>query len=149
MVIIHKCKEGDFEQVLRLLAQLWPEKVLNEKELRQVFIRGLKSNLQHYVCARIETNVIGFASLTIKNNLWQQGYIGHIDELIVDKQHRSRGIGNKLLSHITKLAKKKCCRCIELDSAFERKAAHKFYEHNGFNNRGFVFSKEIRCITTK
>jgi hypothetical protein len=56
MVMIRECKEGDFEQVLKLLAQLWPEKILDEKELQQVFLRGLNSGFQSYVCAVIEEN---------------------------------------------------------------------------------------------
>lgn len=143
VIQIDNCREDDFEQVLKLLGQLWPGKTLYKKKLRQVFLRGLKSKLQCYLCARTETKIVGFVSLTIKNSLWQQGYIGHIDELIVDKQHCGKGIGGKLLSHITKLAKKKCCRCIELDSAFIRKDAHKFYKRNDFENRAFVFSKKL------
>jgi GNAT superfamily N-acetyltransferase len=140
---IDNCREDDFGQVFKLLEQLWPAQTLNKKRLRGVFKQGLKSKFQCYVCARIEGNVVGFVSLTIKNSLWQHGYVGHIDELIVDTEYRSRGIGSQLLEHIAKLAKKKCCRRIELDSAFERKDAHKFYERNGFENRAFVFSKEI------
>ncbi len=143
MVMIRECKEGDFEQVLKLLAQLWPEKVLDRKELQQVFLKGLNSDFQSYVCAIIEDNVVGFASLTIKNSLWQEGYMGHIDELIVDREYRGKGIGSKLVEHIVKTAKHKGCRRVELDSAFDRDEAHKFYEQNGFDNRASLFSKKI------
>jgi glucosamine-phosphate N-acetyltransferase len=140
---IDACREDDFEQVLVLLGQLWPDRSLDKKKLLRVFKQGLKSDMQRYICARAGTNVVGFASLTIKNNLWQQGYIGHIDELIVDKQYRGKSIGGKLLEHIVKLAKKKDCRRLELDSAFQRKKSHKFYERKGFENRGFIFSKKL------
>lgn len=143
MVMIRECKEGDFEQVLKLLAQLWPEKKLDEKELQQVFLRGLNSEFQSYVCAVIEENIVGFGSLTIKNSLWQAGLLGHIDELVVDKEYRGKGIGSKLLEYITNIAKEKSCVRIELDSALDRNQAHKFYEQNGFENRAFLFSKKI------
>jgi glucosamine-phosphate N-acetyltransferase len=140
---IDACREDDFEQILGLLKQLWPDRSLDKKKLRQAFLRGLKSKMQCYLCARIEKNIVGFASLMMKNSLWQQGYVGHIDELIVDKQYRGKGIGSKFLEHITKVAKKKGCRRIELDSAFERKDAHKFYKRNDFENRAFLFSKKF------
>lgn len=143
MVLIRECKEADFEQVLRLLGQLWPDKKLDEKELHCVFLRGLNSEFQHYICATIETDIVGFSSLTIKNSLWQEGYIGHIDELIVDKQYRGKGIGSKLLKHIIRVAEEKGCRRAELDSAFDRAKAHEFYQKNGFENRAFLFSKKI------
>lgn len=140
---IDACRGDDFEQVLVLLRQLWPDRSLDKKKLRRAFLQGLKSKLQCYLCARIESNIVGFASLMMKNSLWQQGYVGHIDELIVDKQYRGKGVGGKLLEHVMKLAKKKGCRRVELDSAFEREDAHRLYEHNGFKSRGFTFFKEI------
>jgi GNAT superfamily N-acetyltransferase len=143
MVMIRECKEGDFEQVLKLLAQLWPEKILDEKELQQVFLRGLNSGFQSYVCAVIEENIVGFGSLTIKNSLWQAGLLGYIDEMVVDKEYRGRGIGSDLLEHIIRAARERGCRRVELDSAFDRKQAHKFYERKGFENRAFLFSKKI------
>jgi ribosomal protein S18 acetylase RimI-like enzyme len=143
MVMIRECKEGDFEQVLKLLAQLWPDETLDKKELQQVFLRGINSEFQSYFCAVVEEDIVGFGSLTIKNSLWQAGLLAHIDELVVDKQFRGKGIGSKLLQYITKAAKEKGCRRVELDSAFDRKQSHKFYEQNGFENRAFLFSKKI------
>ncbi|MDE5580603.1 MAG: hypothetical protein K2I95_04195 [Treponemataceae bacterium] len=35
------------------------------------------------------------------------------------------------------------CKAIELDSAFFRKSAHKFYTNLDFCKRGFVFSKTL------
>ncbi|MHC4457648.1 MAG: GNAT family N-acetyltransferase [Planctomycetota bacterium] len=144
MVMIRECRKEDFGQVLKLLAQLWPEKTLGEKQLQQVFLRGLSSEFQSYVCAVVEESIVGFGSLTIKNNLWVEGYIGHIDELVVDKEYRGREIGSKLLEYIINIARNKNCRRLELDSAFDRKKAHKFYERNGFENRAFLFSKRFK-----
>ena len=143
MVMIRWCKEEDFEQVLKLLAQLWPEKKLNEKELRKVFLRGLNSDFQSYVCALIEDDIVGFCSLTIKDSLWQTGLLGHIDELVVDKEYRGKGIGSKLMEYITNIAGEKGCVIIELDSALNRNQAHRFYKQNGFKDRAFLFSKKI------
>jgi GNAT superfamily N-acetyltransferase len=86
---------------------------------------------------------IGFGSLTLKNNLWQEGYVGHVDELVVDSTHRSRGVGTLLLNQIIELARRKGCRRVELDSAFHRKEAHMFYEQHGFENRAFLFSRVL------
>jgi hypothetical protein len=33
---------------------------------------------------------------------------------------------------------------VELESAFHRKKAHAFYERQGFENRGYLFSKPIK-----
>jgi GNAT superfamily N-acetyltransferase len=78
-----------------------------------------------------------------KDNLWQQGNLGHIDEIIVDKSHRKKGIGKQLLERIVAVAEEKECKRIELDSAFHRKTAHEFYKTNGFEDRAFLYSKPL------
>jgi hypothetical protein len=53
----------------------------------------LKSDSQIYLCAIDGEDVVGFASLTIKTNLWQGTNLGHIDELIVDKNIAAPDLG--------------------------------------------------------
>lgn len=68
-------------------------------------------------------------------------FIGHIDELVVHRGSRGRGIGGLLLASFEIFATKRKGRRIELDSAFHRQEAHKFYEQHGFENQAYVFSK--------
>ncbi|MBI3051884.1 GNAT family N-acetyltransferase [Candidatus Woesearchaeota archaeon] len=142
-ISITKPDKGDFEDIFPLLKQLWENKPLNGKKLKEVFLRGLESVNQEYFIVKLNGGIIGFASLTIKNNLWQEGNLAHIDELIVDQQFRKRGVGTKLLEQIIATAKERECKRIELDSAFHRKEAHAFYKIKGFENRAFLFSKKI------
>lgn len=143
MLEIRQCHTEDFGDVMRLLRQLWPDKHLDATSLKTVFNRAVFSESQTHLCATEGQRVIGFASLTLKNNLWQAGYLGHIDELVVDDNYRGRGIGTRLLEHILVLARQRGCRRVELDSAFHRKQAHQFYEQRGFENRAFLFSRML------
>jgi len=143
MMEIRPCNVGDFNGVLRLLHQLWPNKEINSVSTKIVFERGLAADSQRYVCAEENGKVIGFGSLTIKNNLWQQGYICHVDELVVDDSYQHHGIGTQILQRLIVIARDIGCRRIELDSAFHRKEAHQFYEKMGFENRAFLFSKSL------
>lgn len=129
--------------MLGLLRQLWPDKPLNPASLRTVFDRALVSEAQTYLCAADGERVVGFGSLTLKNNLWQEGYLAHIDELVVDGAYRGKGIGTQLLERLIALAREKDCRRVELDSAFHRKEAHGFYRQQGFADRGVIFSKIV------
>ncbi len=140
---VRDCVETDFGQILPLLHQLWPSKELNDAALRAVFERGLRSDCQRYICATEDGHVIGFCSLSLKNNLWQAGYLAHVDELIVDAPHTGRGIGRALLTSIIAIAAERGCSRVELDSAFHRKRAHKFYQAEGFENRAYLFSKAL------
>lgn len=144
MVEIRQCDKADFDDVAKLLRQLWPDKPIDVHSLVTVFERALFSNSQKYICAVEDGHVVGFRSLTIKNNLWQEGYICHVDELVVDNNYRHHGVGTQILHQLIVIAKEKGCRRIELDSAFHRKEAHKFYEKSGFENRAFLFSKILQ-----
>ena len=144
MTVIRQCTSADFEQILVLLEHLWPDHPLDPDALRPVYSRGLASDLQHYLCAVENEKVVGFGSLTIKNNLWQAGYLAHIDELVVSKQKRGLGIGSALLAAIIGVAKEAGCSRVELDSAFHRVQAHAFYQQQGFENRAYLFSKSLQ-----
>ena len=143
MIDIRACTRADFEQILELLQQLWPEKILDRDAIGCVYSRALASDLQRYLCAVESDSVVGFCSLTIKNNLWQAGYLAHVDELVVRKEKRGEGIGVAPLAAITGVAKQAGCARIELDSALHRLDAHKFYEQQGFENRAYLFSKSL------
>lgn len=140
---IRSPKKSEFSQILKLLKQLWPNKEINQEKLRNSFLRGLILNDQYYLIAKSSNIITGFASLTIKNNLWQEGNLAHIDEIIVDKLYRGKGIGKNLMDKLIEIAKEKDCRKIELESAFHRKKAHEIYEKNNFINRAYVFSKDL------
>ena len=140
---IRSCGSDDFEGVEKLLQQLWPDRNFNVKDLCKVYERALSSSNQKLMVAVVPERIVGFCSLTIKNNLWQAGNLGVVDELVVDAEYRGFGIGKMLLKKITQIAIENECKRLELDSSFHRKEAHQFYEHLGFKSRAFWFSKEL------
>lgn len=140
---IRECAAADFEKLVPLFRELWPDKPVKPAELRAAYRRGLGSESQVFVCAVDKTEIVGFGSLTVKNSLWQEGPIGHIDELVVRRDFRGRGMGMGLLAHLEAIASERNCRRVELDSAFHRKRAHRLYRRRGYENRGIIFSKAL------
>lgn len=143
MIQIRRCDSKDFGQLIGLFRQLWPNKPINPNVLQTIFEKAISSSSRLYFCAVCDESVIGLASLSTKDNLWQEGVIGYIEEFVVDEKHRGQGIGTRLFEHLIAEAREKGCRRIELDSAFHRKEAHGFYERFGFESRAFLFSKEL------
>lgn len=140
---IRECTSADFEQIFCLLQQLWPDKQLRQERLKAVYEAGLASDYQYYLCAVEHGCVKGFGSMTLKNNLWSGGLLAHVDELVVDHASRGRGVGSALLQTMIARALEQRCTRVELDSAFHRKGAHRFYESQGFENRAYLFSKVL------
>jgi glucosamine-phosphate N-acetyltransferase len=140
---IRRCVIADFELIYRLLLQLWPESPLDKRALKKAFAQALKSRYNHYLCAVERGTVVGFCSLSVRESLWQQGLLAHVDEIVVDAEHRGQGIGSALLEEAAAFAKKKGCARVELDSAFHRRTAHRFYEKHGFTKRAYMFSRPL------
>ncbi len=143
MVQLRKAMPGDFPDLLILFRQLWPTKPINEGRLHEVYVRVVAAATRHYFCAVLDNRAVGLGSVTIKDNLWQEGTIAHIEEIVVRDDLRGKGIGSQLLERLILVAKEAGCCRVELDSAFHRKDAHRFYEHHGFENRAYLFSKAL------
>ncbi len=141
---IRSVTTADFDRICELLQQLWPGKPLDKRALKGVLTRGLRSSQDVYLCVEIENDIAGFCSLAIRNSLWQEARIGTVAEMVVDETYRKRGIGTALLGTIIDMARQKGCTRIEVDSAFDREEAHRFYEKAGFVKRAYLFSRELR-----
>jgi GNAT superfamily N-acetyltransferase len=143
MIAVRPAVGADFPHVLRLLRQLWPDKPMDPAALEAVFNRAVATPNRYYFLAAEGENAVGLISMTIKDNLWQEGLLAWLDELVVDADHRRLGIGTRLIEHVISLAREKGCRRIELDSAFHRRQAHVFYDRLGFGSRALLFSKTL------
>jgi len=143
MVRIRSASPDDFQGVMTLFGQLWPDKVLKKESQQAVYNAILESDGYELLCAEKEGIIAGFASLSIQHNFWQEGYILYITPMIVDEKHRNQGIGTMLLHEIECIANERQCGKVELESAFHRKEAHAFYVKMGFSRRAYFFSKDI------
>ncbi len=143
MIKIRNLIIEDLYGLVMLLEQLWIGKLIDKDGVKKVIEKGLKSDNQIYICATDDEKIIGYCSLTVKNNLWMTANLGNVDELVVDNDYRNRGVGKLLMNEIEKIAKEYDCRRLELDSAFHRIIAHDFYNKLGFEKRAYLFTKEI------
>jgi GNAT superfamily N-acetyltransferase len=71
------------------------------------------------------------------------GYRAWVEDLAVDPQRRSEGIGKALLDAAKGWARERGATHLELDSAEVRTAAHRFYEREGANYRSFSYGWEL------
>ena len=67
----------------------------------------------------------------------------YVDDLVVDAECRSTGVGAALLRHLESLARVAGCRVITLDSGHQRTDAHRFYRREGCEDRSAHFAKDL------
>jgi ribosomal protein S18 acetylase RimI-like enzyme len=74
--------------------------------------------------------IIGLAILVPINIL--NGYLGRIEDVVVDKTYRSQGIGRQLTGQLLAKASEQGMEHVELTSRAEREAANRLYRSMGF-----------------
>ena len=63
------------------------------------------------------------------------GY-GEIKSMYTDKDARGRGVGDRILTTITTVARLEGLHCLRLETGNTLEAAHRLYERHGFATRG-------------
>ena len=85
---------------------------------------------------------IGLSGYWISTKLYCGRYL-EMDNVVIDENYRSKGIGKLLCDYLEQKAIESRCGMIMLDAYLENEAAHRFYEREGFTKRGYHFLKTI------
>ena len=100
----------------------------------------LLSNGGAILGAKVNGEIVGTCTIAICPNLsWTGRPYAMIENVIVAKEYRMKGIGKALLNEAKKMAKEAGCYKIALMTGSQRKESFKFYEALGFvgNKAGF------------
>lgn len=131
----------DFEGVFKLLEQLWSDSKLIKEDLANAYSYILDRDETFNKVVFLDNEIVAFYSGYTTMNLYYSGKVFYLSTIIVDENYRNLGIGKKMIDDIIAISLEEKCKVIELDSAFFRKSAHRFYTNIGFEKRGYVFSK--------
>lgn len=137
---IRRIELKDIEQSYELLNELYENEIIYD-----VFVDKYNNNLQdenfYGILAEENGIVVGILISRIVNRLVKTNNILFVDDLIVNKDYRSKGIGNLLLQNAINYAKEKKCETIELKSYISNEKSHKFYEKIGLKKQHYSFKK--------
>ena len=105
---------------------------ISRERAEEVFDK-IKKNPEHIIAVAIKDNkVIGSATLLIEPKfIHDGGNVGHIEDVVVDKNHQGKKIGEKIIIYLLKQAKTKGCYKTILDCSDDVKP---FYEKIGFKH---------------
>lgn len=143
MITIRKASRRNKAAIQSLLSELGRPQA-NGKKQNAIFedlIRVYTTNPDKQILVACDSgNVVGLASTVILPRLNRIGPELWIPELVVSKKYQNRGVGKKLISSCIRLAKKKRCFRVRLESGKNRKTAHKFYKKMGLEDYAVSFS---------
>lgn len=136
-------------------------KILSIKELNEISVLGQQLNSKltleqiqlylnqmfgqpNYICFGVFLNekLIGISSgwTTVR---FYSGKQLEVDNVIIDSNVQSKGIGKQFFQFIENWAKENDYKTIELNTYVQNSKSHKFYFNLGFSILGFHFWKNI------
>ena len=117
------------------LKELYKELNINLSENFKEDLEEIKGNI--YVIIN-DNKIIGCATLIMEKKLYHQGKkVGHIEDLIINKNYQGLGLGKKLLEYLINICNNNNCYKIILDC---NKNLISFYQKVGFNNKNIQMS---------
>jgi GNAT superfamily N-acetyltransferase len=136
---IRELRPGDLPAATELLGHLNPG--IPPEVLRQRFEVILAEHPHYHAFgAFIDGKLRGVAGVWIATKIWCGRYL-ELDNLVVDPELRSSGLGSALITHLEAFAREKSCNLVVLDSYTSNHASHRLYHRLGFEIWGFHFVK--------
>lgn len=89
-----------------------------------------------------QSRLIGVCGAWVATKIWCGRYL-EIDNLVVDPESRSGGVGTRLIRHLEIVARERECNLLVMDSYTNNHPSHRLYHRLGFEIWGFHFIKPI------
>ena len=129
---IRKAKTSDVPILAKLGMKTFKNKKSVTEDVRKYLRQCIKEN--RIFCAVEKDKLVGY--VTFNKNLCMDTL--NMESICVDAEHRSNGVGRKLLDRVKKQAKKDSFDSIFVDTWLSNKRAISFYLKNGFRKMGLV-----------
>jgi N-acetylglutamate synthase-like GNAT family acetyltransferase len=146
-ILTREAEESDLPIIDKLMTELI--EVLDNTEdinIRQVVNNCknlLKDETSYFLVSEIEGTVTGFINFTTRQTILHQDLSGLIDELVVTKEFRGKGVGNQLLLAAIRKCRQLGCREVEVSTEKTNTKAREFYKKCGFEERGLLFELDL------
>ena len=126
----------DASQISALYKVVWdeqkgklPDLLRLDRQPNQNKMREWLSN-EHFFVAELKNHVIGVAGCYMEHGVCKMVH------MVVDKDHRNKGVGTMLVSKVEEFARKNNANKIMLDTSSRLEASIAFYKKKGFRMVG-------------
>lgn len=139
---IRKATREDYASLMKLYNEFVGEERYSNHD-NDSFIQALKNTNNFVFIAEDNGKLIGFATFTKRIVIRYPKPIAELDELYVVPNMRKKGIGKLLMKKVIEQAKHEKCHRLYIETHFDRKEAHSFYESLKFTQYGYHFIKNL------
>ena len=144
-MLIRKMIEDDLANLAVLYQQFWGEESSLEK-MQTTFQRLNRNPNYLFFVAELQNSLVGSVMGIICEELYGDcKSFMVVEDVIVDKHHRRKGIATSLMRELEKCALEINCNYIVFVTESERTEAHRFYESIGYNSDAYKgFKKRLK-----
>jgi (aminoalkyl)phosphonate N-acetyltransferase len=139
---IETAKQSDYEELMGLY-NLFVGEDRYSKYDNDSFQKVLENPLNYIFLAKDDDKIVGFITFSIRTVVRYPRPIAELDELFVLPEYRRHQVGYKLMDKVESTAKEMNCHRMFIESHYDHKAAHNFYEKLGYKNYGYHFIKNL------
>jgi len=146
-IIIRKANKSDLPIIIELMKELI--EAMDDVEGFDIdivsenchsLLNDVNSNI---MVAEIDGHTVGVVKYSARRTFLHSGLSGLIDELVVTKDYRGKGIGKQLIFAVIERCEQLGCCEVELTTEYTNTNAIEFYKKCGFVERGPLFEKEL------
>jgi len=146
-IIIREAKTSDLLTIkkltLELIEAMGNTEGIDIKLITENCQNFLSEANSHILVAEIEGVVVGFLNFMTRKTILHRGLSALIDELIVAKSYRGKGVGKQLLSSAIEKSRQLGCCEVEVSTEKINIKAKEFYGQCGFMERGILFEIDL------
>lgn len=137
-----KAVVGDVAELCELLAVLFAQESEFAPDMN-VQSRALSMILEDERIGEIYIvkegkNIVGMVSVLYSVSTALGGRVATLEDMVVNKSYRGKGVGSGLLDYAISRTKERGCKRITLLSDADNDGAHKFYKQKGFMKSDMV-----------
>lgn len=140
-VKIRRWMGSDSDRICKLADQLIH---LDDRRRRSIMLRESFIDQRHDLfVAETGEKVVGFVETLTFPDLVEGFPIAIIQNLVVDKENRRKGVGNELLAHAIEKLRGRGVKELHAWTDLENEPAMRLYIKHGFIRRALLLEKEI------
>ena len=150
---IRKVNIEDYLEVINLYTQLHDaekefddnlvEELIIDEEQEKRIKKKMKSRKEIFLVAELENKVVGLIDGFIIDDIFFKEKIAYLDHICVDRNHRNKEIGTKLIKEFQKISQKKGAKYVKLNAFVKNINAIKLYEKFGFKEYSRFYVNKI------
>ena len=146
-VLVRKAAVSDIDSLVRLLEELFSieeDFIFDEQKQRKGLLLMLADQKERCVMvAELNKKVVGMCSVQTFISTAEGCPAGVIEDMIVSKKHRGKGIGKSLLESIEVWSKEKGIGRLQLLTDKNNTAALEFYKKTGWCNTQLICLRKV------